>query len=224
MEERMNVLIACEESQRVCIEFRRLGYEAYSCDIQECSGEHPEWHVQGNVLSLLNGRCEFKTMDGNWHKINGRWDLIIAHPPCTYMSKAGARWMYPKAGEISQERLEKAMAAKQFFMEILNADCERICVENPRPLKIVGLPVPTQVIQPYQYGHPYSKATCLWLKNLPKLVPTEIVEEYKPFLPSNTGAFSRGGGGSRGVAHNPKDASKTFEGVARAMAEQWSYL
>lgn len=217
----MKVLVACEESQVVCKAFREKGHEAYSCDIIECSGGHPEWHIQGDVLPLLNGDCEFVTADGQTHAIEGKWDLIVAHPPCTYMSKAGARWMFPKAGQVSQERLALAIEAKKFFFEILNANCERICVENPRPLKIVGLPVPSQVVQPYQFGHPYSKATCLWLKNLEPLKPTNVLKEYKPFLPSNTGAFSRGGGGSRGVAHDAKTASRTFEGIGKAMAEQW---
>ena len=217
----MKVLIACEESQAVCKAFREKGHEAYSCDIIECSGGHPEWHIQGDCIPLLNGNCTFTTCDGTEHKVDGKWDMIIAHPPCTYMSKAGARWMFPKSGQVSQERLELAMKAKQFFFEIINADCERICVENPRPLKIIGLPIPTQVIQPYQFGHPYSKATCLWLKNLPKLKPTKLLTEYSPYLPSNTGGFARGKGGSRGVAHNAKDASKTFPGIAKAMAEQW---
>ena len=217
----MKVLVACEESQVVCTAFREKGHEAYSCDIQECSGGHPEWHIMQDVLPLLNGNCEFVTTDGQAHTIDGKWDLIIAHPPCTYMSKAGARWMYPKANEISQERLTLAMAAKEFFFKFLNADCEQIAVENPVPLKIVGLPVPTQKIQPYQFGHPYSKCTCLWLKNLKPLKPTNILKDYKPYLPSNTGGFARGKGGSRGVAHNAKDASKTFEGIAKAMAEQW---
>ena len=218
----MRVLVACEESQAVTIELRKLGHEAYSCDIIECSGGHPEWHIEQDVLPLLNGSCEFETMDGQHHFIEGKWDMIIAHPPCTYMSKAGARWMFPKAGQVSQERLALAMEAKEFFFACLNADCERICVENPRPLKIVGLPRPTQVIQPYQFGHPYSKATCLWLKGLEPLTPTEVLAEYKPFLPSNTGAFSRGCGGSRGVAHDAKTASKTFSGVAHAIATQWA--
>ena len=218
----MKILIACEESQTVCKAFRVKGHEAYSCDIQECSGGHPEWHIMQDVLPLINGNCEFRTTDGTLHTIEGRWDLIIAHPPCTYMSKAGARWMFPKAGQISQERLRLAIEAKKFFFEFLNADCDHVCVENPIPLKIVGLPIPTQKIQPYQFGHPFSKCTCLWLKGLPQLLPTKIIEQYKPFLPSNTGGFSRGGGGSRGVAHNAKDASVTFDGVAKAMADQWS--
>ena len=201
----MRVLVACEESQEVCKAFRAKGHEAYSCDIQECSGGHPEWHIQGDVLSLLKEK----------------WDLIIAHPPCTYMSKAGARFMYLTAGNVNQERLEKALQAKEFFMQFMNADCDKICIENPTPLKIVGLPKESQVIQPYQFGHPYSKRTLLWLKGLPELKPTNILTEYTPYLPSNTGGFARGKGGSRGVAHNAKDASKTFSGIAQAMAEQW---
>ena len=230
----MNVLIACEESQRVCIEFRKRGHNAFSCDIQDCSGGHPEWHIKDDVLKILNPfefmppdefyftyGIPFVTQDGKYHEIRGKWDLIIAHPPCTYMSKAGARWMYPSANNLDNERLKLAIAAKDFFMKILNADCYRIAVENPVPLKIVGLPIPTQKIQPYQFGHPYSKCTCLWLKKLEPLKPTQIVKDYKPYLPSNTGGFSRGMGGSCGVAPNAKIRSKTFKGVAEAMAEQW---
>lgn len=201
----MRVLVACEESQEVCKAFRALGHEAYSCDIEPCSGGKPEWHLQCDARELLKMR----------------WDLIIAHPPCTYMSKAGARWMYPVAGEVDPIRYAQAMEARKFFMQFLEADCPQICVENPRPLKIVGLPKPTQIIQPYQFGHPYSKATLLWLKGLPPLNPTNILTEYTPYLQSNTGAFSRGGGGSRGIAHDAVTASKTFRGVAKAMAEQW---
>lgn len=204
----MRVLVACEESQTVANAFREAGHEAYSCDLVECSGGHPEYHLRADALEIL--------------KI--KWDMIIAHPPCTYMSKAGARWMYPKAGELSQERYDLAMKAKAFFMRFLMADCPIICVENPRPLKVVRLPPPTQVIQPYEYGHPYSKATLLWLKGLPPLQPTKIMTEHTPFLPSNTGAFSRGGGGSKGTAHDPVTASKTFPGIAKAMVDQWGNL
>ena len=109
----MKVLVACEESQRVCTEFRKLGHEAYSCDIEPCSGGHPEWHIMQDVLPLLNGNCRFQTMDGVEHRVEGKWDMIIAHPPCTYMSKAGARFMYPVARKIDPDRLEKAMRAKQ---------------------------------------------------------------------------------------------------------------
>lgn len=217
----MKVLVACEESQTVTMAFRKMGVEAYSCDIDECSGGHPEWHIQQDCLSLINGDCKFTTVDGTEHEIEGEWDLLIAHPPCTYMSKAGARWMYPTAGNIDPERYALAMKAKEFFMQFINAKCKHIAVENPRPLKVVGLPKQSQVVQPYEYGHPYSKATLLWLKGLPNLTPTDIQENYTPYLPSNTGAFSRGGGGSRGVAHDAKTASKTFSGIAQAMAEQW---
>lgn len=217
----MKVLVACEESQQVCKAFRQRGHEAYSCDIIECSGGHPECHIMQDVIPLLNGNCEFETVDGTKHRTEGKWDLIIAHPPCTYMSKAGARFMYLTAGNVNQERLEKALQAKEFFMQFMNADCEKICIENPTPLKIVGLPKESQVIQPYQFGHPYSKRTLLWLKGLPELKPTNILTEYTPYLPSNTGGFARGKGGSRGVAHNAKAASKTFSGIAKAMAEQW---
>lgn len=129
--------------------------------------------------------------------------------------------MYPVARQIDPDRLEKAMKAKEFFMQFYNADCDRICIENPTPLKVVGLPKESQVIQPYMFGDPYSKRTLLWLKGLTELKPTNILKDFVPYLPSNTGGFSRGKGGSRGVAHNAKDASKTFSGIAKAMAEQW---
>ena len=161
----MNVLIACEESQTVCKAFRALGHRAFSADLQECSGGHPEWHVMGDCLPLLNGRCKFTTQDGREHEQPTRWDLLIAHPPCTYMSKAGARWMYPKAGQLSQERLKLALEAKAFFFKMYDADCEYIAIENPRPLAIVELPKPSTIVQPYEFGEPFSKATYLWLKN-----------------------------------------------------------
>lgn len=217
----MKVLVACEESQTVCIAFRNKGHEAYSCDIIECSGGHPEWHIKQDVISIINGNCSFKICDGISHEVIGEWDILIAHPPCTYMSKAGARWMYPKAKQIDKERLQLGIKAKEFFMKFINANCKRICVENPIPLKVIELPKPTQVIQPYEYGHPYSKATCLWLKGLSKLLPTKIINEYKPYLPSNTSQFAKGKGGSRGVVHNAKESSKTFKGIAEAMASQW---
>ena len=228
----MNVLIACEESQAVCKAFRQRGHNAFSCDLKPCTGGHPEWHIQGDVLPLLNGasddfycRIDFHTQNGDLHELPWKWDLIIAHPPCTYMSKAGARWMYPTAGNISPERLAKAMEAKEFFLKILNADCDRIAIENPRPLKVVDLPKPSQVIQPYQFGHPYSKATCLWLKGLPPLEPTEVLTEYKPYCPSNTGGVTRGQSYNKGGAIRAVDdcvnRSKTFVNIARAMSEQW---
>ena len=214
------LLVACEESQRVCTAFRERGWEAYSCDIEPCSGGHPEWHIMQDVIPLLDGRCIFETMDGIQHLIDCKWDLIIAHPPCDYMSKAGARWMFAN-GKVNQDRLQKAMEAKKFFMQFYNADCDKIVIENPTPLKIVGLPKETQVIQPYMFGEPYSKRTLLWIKGLEPLKPTNILTEYQPWMPSNTGAFSRGAGGSHGIAHDKKTAAKTFEGIATAMAEQW---
>jgi hypothetical protein len=201
----MKVLIACEESQTVCKAFRALGHEAFSCDIQPCSGGHPEWHYQKDVFEV----------------IDMGWDLLIAHPPCTYLSRAGARWMYPNAGNISQERLDLALIAKLFFMRLLESNIKYIAIENPLPLKVIGLPKESQVIQPYEYGHPFSKRTHLWLKNLPNLIPTNIINDYKPYLPSNTGGAKRG---QKFMYKNisQKDSSKTFTGIADAMAEQWS--
>lgn len=216
---KMKVLVACEESQRVCMAFREKGYEAYSCDIQECSGGHPEWHIKGDVLPLLNGGgYSFVTMDGTAHCV-AKWDLLIAHPPCTYMSNAGACRMYPKAGQIDIERYKKAMEAKDFFMQFLNADCEKICVENPKPLSCVGLPKPNCIINPWEFGEPYSKKTYLWLKGLPVLMPTEIIGNYTPYLPSNTSKYR--GANRRGLNLTQKERSRTFWGIAKAMAEQW---
>lgn len=164
----MKVLVACEESQAVCIAFRKLGHEAYSCDTQECSGGHPEWHIKGDVFPLINGNKPFITMDGDLHAIVGTWDLLIAFPPCTYLTNAGSVRLRIK-GEINKERMAKAVEAKAFFMKFLEADCQKICVENPTPGKIHQLPQYTQAIQPWWFGHPYTKRTCLWLKNLPPL-------------------------------------------------------
>jgi len=202
----MKVLVACEESQAVAKEFRKIGIEAYSCDIQECSGGYPEWHIKGDAIA---------------EAYSGKYDMMIAHPPCTFMSKAGARWMFPTAGNLSEERFEKSQEAKDFFMKMLNAPIKYIAVENPTPLKVVGLPMHTQAVQPYEYGHPYSKRTLLWLKNLNPLNPTEIIENYTPYLPSNTGGKKRGQSYSRGTSKNAKESSKTFKGVAEAMANQW---
>jgi hypothetical protein len=193
----MKVLVACEESQEVCKAFRELGHEAYSCDIQDCSGGHPEWHLKQDVIPLLEQE----------------WDLIIAHPPCTYLSNAGARHLYPH-GLLNMERYEKGLEAKEFFMKFLNCKCEKVCVENPLPSKIFSLPDYSQIIQPYEFGHPYKKKTLLWLKNLPRLKPTCIVE-----CPQSTkiaGNWFNAGGKDR-----QKNRAKTFSGIAKAMAEQW---
>ena len=202
----MKVLVACEESQAVTKELRKLGHEAYSCDIIPCSGGHPEWHIQVDARELLKMK----------------WDMIIAHPPCTYLTNAGAVRMRVK-GEIQPERYAKAMEAKSFFMQFYNADCPRIAVENPTPMKIVGLPPYTQAIQPYQFGHHYSKRTCLWLKGLPKLVPTEIIDRHEPYV--NGGCKDAHGNYRKFQGRKDRDPltrSKTFPGIAKAMAEQWA--
>ena len=212
----INILVACEESQRVCEAFRKRGGKAYSCDIIECSGGHPEWHIMQDVIPLLNGGCSFKTMDGIEHSIDGKWDLIIAHPPCTYLSNAGARFLYPK-GVLNEERLAKGMIAKDFFMHFYNADCDRIAIENPIPSKVYGLPPYTQTIQPWMFGHPVQKKTCLWLNGLPELQPTNVVEERQSTkIPGNW--FNSGG------KERQKNRAKTFPGIAKAMAEQWMPL
>lgn len=203
----MKILVACEESQAVTIAFRERGHEAFSCDIEPCSGGHPEWHLQQDVIPLLKER----------------WDMIIAFPPCTYMSNAGACRMYPRKGQIDEERLAKAMQAKDFFMAFYNADCERVVIENPVPLSVVGLPEKTQVIQPYEFGHPFTKKTYLWLKGIPRLMPTNIVEPLGPYVCGNSEIWKKQA--AKGVVYgkekSAKHRSKTFPGVAKAMAEQW---
>ena len=221
----MKVLVACEESQRVCCAFRELGHEAYSCDIEPCSGGHPEWHILGDVLPLINGKCKFTTMDGTEHEIIGKWDLLIAHPPCTYLTNAGARWLW--AGhKLNQERYQKGLEAKAFFMAFYNADCPRIAIENPVPSAVFELPPYTQAIQPYEFGGPYSKKTCLWLKELPLLIPTQVVENYVPYVSS--GSYSKTHDPKyKGVSRKggaAKSRSKTFPGIAAAMASQWGGL
>lgn len=218
----MNVLIACEESQEVCKAFRERGHRAFSCDLQECSGGHPEWHIQDDVTFVINGDCLFLTADGSAHMQTGTWDMIIAHPPCTYISNAGARWLYA-GGQLNEARYKKGLDGKAFFMSLLEADCPRIAVENPIPSSVYGMPAYSQIIQPYEYGEPWSKKTCLWLKGLPPLKPTNIVQNYKPYCSSGSYSrnhdpkykgFSRKGGAA-------KIRSKTFHGIAKAMAEQW---
>lgn len=209
----MKVLIACEESQRVCTEFRKLGHEAYSCDIIECSGGHPEWHIRWDALALVNGNCTFMTSDGELHRIDGKWDMLIAHPPCTYLSNAGARFLYPK-GILNEDRLAKGLEAKEFFMHFWNADCDKIAIENPIPSRVYGLPRHTQAVQPWMFGHPVQKKTCFWLKGLPPLEATNIVSERQSTKIAGNW-FNKGG------KDRQKNRAKTFHGIAVAMAQQW---
>lgn len=202
----MRVLVACEESQAVTKELRRLGHEAYSCDVQECSGGHPEWHLQQDVIPLLAEP----------------WDMIIAFPPCTDLAVSGARYFAKKRADGRQQR------SIEFFMRFVNADCPKVAIENPIGIMSSHYRKPDQIIQPYQFGDHARKSTCLWLKGLPKLIPTNIVDP---------GEIVRGGfsvGASLNCArdengkiipwNDPRTAkirSKTFPGIAKAMAEQW---
>lgn len=219
----MKILVACEESQAVTIEMRKLGHEAFSCDIQECSGGHPEWHIRWDAESLVNGNCSFMTCDGTLHKLGQRWDMLIAHPSCQYLSNAGAAHLYPRKGELNKARYEKGLEAKRFFLAFYNADCDRICVENPIPTRIYELPQYSQIVQPYEHGHPYSKKTCLWLKGLPLLIPTNIV---KPVCSWVSGGSKDNHGNKRKNCgtkfRDSRTRSKTFPGIAKAMAEQWA--
>ena len=192
----MRVLVACEYSGKVREAFRKLGHDAWSCDLLP-SDDGSEYHYQGDALDIIN--------DG--------WDLMIGHPPCTYLSNAGARHLYPK-GILNQERLELGKEAQKFFMTLYNSNIPKICLENPIPSKVYGLPVYTQIIQPFEYGHATSKRTCLWLRGLDPLVPTDIVEKTTTTkIPGNW--FNKGG------KNRWKQRSETFQGIADAMAKQW---
>ena len=204
----MKVLVACEESQRVCIAFRAKGHEAYSCDIEPCSGGHPEWHIQDDVLKHLNKN----------------WDLIIAHPPCTYLTVTGNRWFNVDTyGNKALDRIKLRDNAIEFFMKFVNAPCDKIAIENPVGVISSVYRKPDQIIQPYEYGHPLTKKTCLWLKNLPLLKPTNIVEpEYvicadgKRYSKIHVDTFK-----IKDAKERARIRSKTFTGIANAMANQW---
>lgn len=237
----MNVLIACEESQAVCTEFRKRGHRAFSCDLQECSGGHPEWHIQGDCLPLLDGRCTFITADGHTHTQADRWDLIIAHPPCTDLAVSGAAWFERKRAEGSQRE------SVLFFCNFLEIDCDKVAIENPVGIisgdyvrewfpdiaERYGLPLkPTQTIQPYMFGHRAKKTTCLWIKGLDPLCPTELVDPGEFYVSPQGRRFSKGSFADCARDENGKVIpwndprtgkmrSKTFQGIARAMAEQW---
>lgn len=247
----MNVLIACEESQRVCTEFRRLGHEAYSCDVQKPSGGHPEWHILGDVLEVLNpklvsrkhgcvritcGEIRFATMDGTEHCIDGRWDLIIAHPPCTYLSSVTTRHLSLRCtpAEKVVDRMWKLAASAVFFMRFVLADCERICVENPSGFMSRLYRKPDQTVHPYFFAESESdienyqkKQTCFWLKNLKPLERKNALPPPEPYGYTRSGKpinFEEAHGKIPGLAcdkHGAKARSKTFPGIAKAMAEQW---
>ena len=221
---KINILVACEESQAVTKQLRIRGHEAYSCDIEPCSGGHPEWHIQNDVLPLLNGNCDFQTVNGDMHHLIGKWDMIIAFPPCTYLTVTGNRWFnIDRYGEKAIQRHKERKDAIDFFMAFANADCEKIAIENPVGIMSSEWRKPNQIINPWQFGDAFEKKTCLWLKGLPELKPTNIVE-----IPPRK-RFDSGKSMPSWYAeawHLPKEEraklrSKTFPGIAKAMAEQW---
>lgn len=236
----MKILVACEESQAVTKELRRLGHEAYSCDIIDQSGGHPEWHIMADVLPLLNGDCIFTTTDGSTHAVTGKWDMLIAFPPCTHLCVSGARH-FEKKREDGRQR-----EGIEFFCQFLEADCDRVAIENPVGI-ISGGYIPqwfpdlaekydlprktTQQIQPWQFGDEAQKTTCLWLKGLPMLTATNIVDrgEMKHYVNKTTGEkrtqpqwFFDALRNSKTAEERAKVRSKTFPGIAKAMAEQWA--
>ena len=210
----MNVLIACESSQTICIAFRNFGINAFSCDIVPCYGGHPEWHIIADVYTIIDGCCTFETESGQIHVIFDKWDLATIHPPCTYLSNAGASSLFP-GGVLNNVRFFRGLLARQFFIDMLNCDCDKVCVENPTPSKIYNLPVCSQVIQPSYFGDPYLKRTLLWLRGLPPLFATDIVSNPESTV---TAEWYNKGGSLR-----QRNRSKTFPGVAAAMAVQWGY-
>lgn len=232
----LNVLVACEESQRVCSEFRRLGHNAFSCDILNCSGGHPEWHFKQDVLEVIRDKGGYLE-NGETHYINGNWDIMIAHPPCTYLAVSGAKWFYhpddkhlpveerrphPKFPNRANDREEGAA----FFMSLANANIPYIAIENPVGIMNTRFRKPDQVVHPYHFGDSASKATCLWLKNLPKLTHTNVVDpgEYIEFASGKRLAkwFSDGLTKTKTAEERRTWRSKTFPGFAKAIAEQWS--
>ena len=214
----MKVLIACEESQATCIEFRKLGHEAYSCDILEQSGGHPEWHIQGDCLI---------------EAYSGKYDLMVAHPPCTYLALSGNRWLYNEDGSKNEERWEKQKQALDFVRKLLNAPIKHIALENPISVISSQIRKPNQIVQPYMFGDKAQKSTCLWLKNLPLLNPTNIVDkgEFFEWIDGKTGKkkkqplwFYEALQKAKSPEERRTLRSKTFKGMAQAFAEQWGDL
>ena len=218
----MNVLVACEESQRVCTAFREKGHNAFSCDILPCSGGHPEWHIQMDVLDIIDGNTMFKTQSGEWYHFPYRWDLIIAHPPCTYLTLAGNKWFKPEFADRFPDRQKQREDAISFFMAIENADCDKIAIENPVGVMSSQWRKPDQYIEPYMFGDPEKKKTGLWLKGLPLLKPTNIVEPV--IIHCKSGANEPRW--HMETMSLPKEErsrvrSQTFPGIAKAMSDQW---
>ena len=206
----MRVLIACEESQAVTKAFRALGHEAYSCDLLPCSGGHPEWHFQQSVFEV----------------IDKGWDLMIAHPPCTFLSVSGARHLYNKDKTPNLERYKKQAEALEFVQKLMDADVPRIVIENPVSVISSKIRKPEQIIQPWMFGDEATKTTCLWIKNLPNLVPTKIVGKGERTVFKSGKSHPKWYADALAKAKTPAERrtlrSKTFQGIASAMAEQWS--
>lgn len=201
----LRVLIACEESQAECIAFRNLGHEAYSCDIQKCRpGGHPEWHIHSDVLPLLDGLQDFLTQDNTPHHVDS-WDLIIAHPPCTYLCKVSSVQLKHN-GVFDSVRYCKLKMARDFFYRCLHAKATYVAVENPLPMALAQLPAPSCFIQPSWFGVKYTKKTLYWLRNLPPIVPTLEYPNPKQLVRASRGKYR----------------SRTFPEVAQAIASQWS--
>lgn len=219
----MRVLVACEESQVVCKAFRAKGHEAYSCDIIDPSGGRPEWHIKGDVVPLLNGRCRFRTMDGVEHEVVERWDMIIAHPPCTRLCNSGQRWLYWGDDNYKAKKIAEQQKAIVFFMTIALADCEKICIENPGGIMSTAYRKPDCTYNPYDFeGETECKKTCLWLKGVPPLKPTRAEPLSKELR--TQGIWKAHFGDKKLAWNNPETArlrSVTPTGVANAMAEQW---
>jgi site-specific DNA-cytosine methylase len=205
----MKILLACEESQAVTKEFRKLGHEAYSCDLLPSSGGHPEWHLQQDVSEILKQR----------------WDMIIAFPPCTYLTVTGNRWFnIERYGEKAIKRHEDRKEAVEFFMMFANADCDKIVIENPVGIMSTEYRKPNQIINPFQFGDAYEKKTCLWIKGLPKLIPTNIIDppERTKFKSGKTMPSWYADAWRLPKEERAKLRSKTFPGIACAMANQWN--
>ena len=248
----MKILVACEESQAVTKELRKLGHKAFSCDLLPCSGGHPEWHFQEDVIQVMNGWFdsnevtinknfdlkfnvwedieEFEYKDHYIRQIGWEWDMMIAHPPCTFLAVSGARWLYNKDGSKNVERYKNQAEALDFVQKLMDAPINKIAIENPISVISSNIRKPDQIIQPYMFGDKAQKSTCLWLKNLPKLVPTDIVDkgEFIEFI-SKKGVKKKQ---PKWYFDALKDAktpaerrtlrSKTFKGIAEAMATQWT--